>query len=301
MDEFESVGSSSVGGDATAASPVPLPDLLLQWRGAGAAQQLRVCRARRRNGLFVARWRNRYPHRPSLRDPARLTLLLVLKGEPAPSSAPSELAAPGQAAVVPPGATMTWAALAGVDYLAACFEPSSATLAELTVRRFADDHLLRRLGFVLADFVERDEQLGDAESAAWTTLLACHVCRHCACRAAGPSLPDSGDRVFDGGTAVLAYIEANLNEPLSVLRLADIAGTSRGKLIEWFKTSTGLSPHRYVLERRIAKARQLLAATCLPLPDVAYAVGFSSQSHMTAALRRAVGVTPSAYRAILQK
>lgn len=105
-----------------------------------------------------------------------------------------------------------------------------------------------------------------------------------------------------GSPAVVAdairFIEDNLQEKLTVTWLADAAGTSRVKFTRMFKASTGTSPYRFIIERRLSKARQLLLFSLLPLGEVAYAAGFSSQSHMTSTFQRNVGVTPKQYRRV---
>lgn len=63
-----------------------------------------------------------------------------------------------------------------------------------------------------------------------------------------------------------------------------------------FRHATGLPPHQYVTEQRIAKATELLAGSDLPIADIAHAVGMSSQSHLTTVFRKLVGDTPAAYR-----
>ena len=66
-----------------------------------------------------------------------------------------------------------------------------------------------------------------------------------------------------------------------------------------FRESFGLPPHQYVLARRLAKARELLAGGDLPLGEVALMCGFASASHFSNRFRQAVGATPGAYRLAL--
>jgi AraC family transcriptional regulator len=58
----------------------------------------------------------------------------------------------------------------------------------------------------------------------------------------------------------------------------------------------GMGLHRYVVARRIERARQLLLQSNLPLVDIAAAVGFDSQSSFTTRFRREVGLTPGGLR-----
>lgn len=95
---------------------------------------------------------------------------------------------------------------------------------------------------------------------------------------------------------VLEYIEAHLTNELGLVELAAIAELSPHYFGEAFRISTGKSPHRYVMERRIERARDLLGDADRPIRDIAYAAGFSSQSHFTAIFRRVTGVTPGRFR-----
>ena len=95
---------------------------------------------------------------------------------------------------------------------------------------------------------------------------------------------------------VLDYIEAHLTDELGLVELAAIAELSPHYFGEAFRISTGRSPHRYVMEKRIEWARNLLWDADRPIGDIAYAAGFSSQSHFTANFRRITGVTPGRFR-----
>jgi AraC family transcriptional regulator len=64
-----------------------------------------------------------------------------------------------------------------------------------------------------------------------------------------------------------------------------------------FKQSTGQSPHNYIARCRIERAKTLLVEAKLPISDVAFEVGYKSQSHFTVCFGRLAGVTPAAFRA----
>ncbi len=98
------------------------------------------------------------------------------------------------------------------------------------------------------------------------------------------------------GNHGIKYIDANLDGNLTVGRLAELIGVSKDQLSRYFKKSVGESPHSYVIQRRSEAARRLLLDHDNPLSDIAYATGFSSQSHMTTAFKNVFGVTPGAVR-----
>ncbi|MFP2905628.1 helix-turn-helix domain-containing protein [Pyxidicoccus sp. 3LFB2] len=92
---------------------------------------------------------------------------------------------------------------------------------------------------------------------------------------------------------VTEYIEAHLDQNLSLARLAGVAGVSASHLKTLFKRSTGLPVHEFVVQRRVERARTLLQAGALSAGEVALEAGFSHQSHMARCMRRVLGVTPS--------
>ncbi|MBO6949186.1 MAG: helix-turn-helix transcriptional regulator [Rhodospirillales bacterium] len=94
---------------------------------------------------------------------------------------------------------------------------------------------------------------------------------------------------------VTDYVEENLSSRISLQDMADISGLSRFHFAKAFKQTTGTAPYRYVHARRIAYAGQLLRGD-VPLSRIAYMAGFSSQAHFQTAYRKAMGLTPAAYR-----
>ncbi|HXE17508.1 MAG TPA: AraC family transcriptional regulator [Stellaceae bacterium] len=94
---------------------------------------------------------------------------------------------------------------------------------------------------------------------------------------------------------VRELIETSLDEDLSLDRLAREAGVGAHAFSAAFLRAVGTTPHKYVLERRIERAKTLLRSGA-PVADVALQTGFASQSHLAAAFKRAVGLTPGQYR-----
>lgn len=94
-----------------------------------------------------------------------------------------------------------------------------------------------------------------------------------------------------------AYIEQHLDQPLSLGELAQLAALSEYHFVRMFRTSFGLPPHRYVLQRRLLRARQLLQHSRLPLGEIALACGFASASHFSNRFRAAFGAAPGLLRA----
>ena len=87
---------------------------------------------------------------------------------------------------------------------------------------------------------------------------------------------------------------------LSLQALANESGYSRVHFVRMFRAATGYSPHNYLLNLKLERARELLKNPSLSLIDIALDCGFSSHSHMSRLFHKIVGVTPSAYRRSLR-
>ncbi|ROM87543.1 AraC family transcriptional regulator [Pseudomonas brassicacearum] len=92
------------------------------------------------------------------------------------------------------------------------------------------------------------------------------------------------------------FIDAGLAGPLGVPAMAALLGLSEGYFIRAFKLATGKSPHSYLIDRRLAKARTLMTDTSARLTEIALACGFNSQAHMTTLFRQRLGVSPAQLR-----
>jgi AraC-like DNA-binding protein len=95
---------------------------------------------------------------------------------------------------------------------------------------------------------------------------------------------------------VQEYIEAHLEENIALEALAAAAGLSMFHFARAFKQSEGVTPHSYLVQRRIERAQELLTVTDCSLSDIALATGFSDQSHLARHFRERVGMPPSAFR-----
>ncbi|WP_065755735.1 helix-turn-helix domain-containing protein [Bradyrhizobium paxllaeri] len=95
---------------------------------------------------------------------------------------------------------------------------------------------------------------------------------------------------------VLDYIEASLTTDIRLEELAAQACLSPFHFSRLFREATGLSPHRYVTDRRVQAARQELARNNLSLVEIALEFGFGSQANFTRVFRKATSLTPGQYR-----
>lgn len=95
---------------------------------------------------------------------------------------------------------------------------------------------------------------------------------------------------------VLEFMEANIDETVSLESLAQVADLSVSHFAHQFQRTTNVSPHKYMLQLRIERGKALLGNQRLSILDVALAVGFESQQHFATVFRRINGMSPSAYR-----
>ena len=121
--------------------------------------------------------------------------------------------------------------------------------------------------------------------------IAMRVAQRLAPPPPGPDLPRPRLR------RVLDYIEAHLDQGLTLAELADVACLSPCHLSRSFKQEIGTGPQRYTVRRRVERAKALLRHSDASLASIAATVGFADQSHFTAAFRQEIGMTPGRFRA----
>jgi AraC family transcriptional regulator len=212
---------------------------------------------------------------------------------------------PGEIVVVPPGTYPASRTRGAMDF--AIVELSSALMAraaddivpsgriELTHHWGGLNPQIQYLIMALKAELEGDCPNGSLYGESLAVALAvCLLKRYSHTR---PS-----PRVYRGGIPpyrlkhIIEFIHAHLDGRLSLVEMAELAHMSVAYFTITFKQSTGLTPHRYVLECRISQAHQLLKYTSLPLSAIAARLGFASQSHFTAVFRKHTGLTPRAYQ-----
>ncbi|WP_344245418.1 GlxA family transcriptional regulator [Actinocorallia libanotica] len=110
-----------------------------------------------------------------------------------------------------------------------------------------------------------------------------------------PELPTRGP-VPDSLAPLLEWITARLDRPLTVEDIAARSGVSPRTLSRHFTEQLGVSPGRWLLERRIATTRALLEETDLPVETIAQRVGLSSAVNLRRRFHNALRTTPTAYR-----
>ena len=170
--------------------------------------------------------------------------------------------------------------------------------AEIVLQLSAFDRTLQYLMLTLKNELDENSPNGAMFVEAVTTALIIHLYKNYSSADKIPSFKNGGlpPRTL---RLVLDYLHDNLGAEIKLESLARLAGLDMFYFARCFKQSTGLPPHRYLLEERLKLARRLIAETALPLAEIALKVGFSSQSHFTEAFRRYLKTTPKKYRELL--
>lgn len=168
---------------------------------------------------------------------------------------------------------------------------------ELTWQFNIRDPLIQQIGLALKADLEAGCPAGPLYAETLAQALALHLLRHYSSLAVIHDLASHACAAPELGR-VIAYIDDQLDQPLALADLAAVAGISPSYLIRQFKQATGLAPHQYLVQRRVQRARELLAAGTLPIGAVAAAVGFADQSHLDRHFKRLLGVSPKDVRPV---
>jgi AraC family transcriptional regulator len=168
-------------------------------------------------------------------------------------------------------------------------------LIERLEPRLSHDPVIRHLGAVAVNEIER----GDAGSALQLDALGTMLCVHLLRLASkGVALPLHRR----GGLAAWQIkrstecMRSRLNENPTLAELAAEVGVSQSHFSHAFKQSTGMSPHRYLMQCRLQKAKELLANTTMSMIEIAVSIGYSEPTQLARLFAMELDTTPTAYR-----
>lgn len=215
---------------------------------------------------------------------------------------------PGQGTIRPPGLSDTYRPRGPFRCTTAHVDiPRVQTIAEaighfapvtdLPCRFGIDDPQLSALLTTLAREIESPAEYSSLLADRLIDALILHVLR-------GAHPARKLERAGRLSAATLARVRARIEDclafPVAVMDLAIEAKLSPFHFSRAFKRTTGQSPHRYLTERRIERAKSLLQFGDLPISRIALESGFTSQQHFTGMFRRFTGAPPAAYRQLLR-
>ena len=261
------------------------------------------------DGMATALWRNHHDARDYL-SPHHHTLTCYLAGgsDTFRREQPAHKGAPGKLCVLPAGADFSWVINDQIRLVHLYI--SQQQFAESSTRLL--DREPREVQLQEAVFIDAPELVGGFQQLLnldWqepgerllgnslahgllSSLLLGQSGQRKGIRLKGGLAPGLRRRLID-------YIEAHLDNPLTLGELARLANLSEYHFAHMFSLSFAMPPHRYVLLRRLTRARELLTRTRLPLSEIALSCGFSSASHFSNRFRTSMGATPGDYRAAL--
>ena len=166
--------------------------------------------------------------------------------------------------------------------------------AELIPHFIAADPLVHGIGLSLKAELESGNVGGRLYTDSLCTTLFAHLLRHYTVKKAALSTQTGGLPRYQL-RRVIEYVDAYLDQDLALAELAAIAQLSPNYFTRLFKQSTGFTPHQYVIQQRVQRAKRLLHEGKLAIADIAIEVGFAHQSHLNRHFKRWVGVTPKAF------
>ncbi len=168
---------------------------------------------------------------------------------------------------------------------------SAAPNCELRPVIGAQDPFAKHVLLALAEEARTCEPSGVLRAESLATALITHLATR-----VSPSSAHVAALASPKLRRVLDYISSRLDSPLALRTLAGVADMELFRFSRAFKQSTGLSPHRYVMEARINRAKELLRNREMSITDIALETGFATPSHFSVTFRRIANQTPRAYR-----
>ncbi|MGK9287167.1 helix-turn-helix domain-containing protein [Sinorhizobium meliloti] len=166
---------------------------------------------------------------------------------------------------------------------------------EITPVNHTIDNTALQLATMIKAELSRPDHANELYLDSLITLLGVHVLRRYS-SAAKPLKPVDGGLSTVAANRVREYLHEHFRRKLTISEIAATCGLSPGYFTQAFAKTFGRPPHRYVLELRLEFAEKLLAGTDMPVAEIAYLSGFSSQSHLTNMMKTHRDKTPRQFR-----
>jgi AraC family transcriptional regulator len=186
-----------------------------------------------------------------------------------------------------------------VDEIAEAHFGFDVSRVDLLPKLGFSDGLLEQLALALLDTARHDaiNPSDGIYADHLVRMITMHLLRYHSTRSGSTT---SSDAIAGASLARMNHvrdlIESALGEDLALARLAAEAGIAVHAFASAFTKAFGIPPYRYVILRRVERAKNLLRHTDLPISRIAYETGFASQSHLSSTFKRNVDQTPGAYR-----
>ena len=162
---------------------------------------------------------------------------------------------------------------------------------ELVEQHGGTDPTLHHIAMALQTGIQTGDAVDQMYGEALSTALTVHLLRKY-----GATVPEPKSRYGrlprEKLLRAVEYIRDQLDTDLTVSGIAQAVYMSPYHFTRLFKESTGQSPHQYVVEARVRKAKELLTTGKFTISEAAYHVGFVDQSHLTRHFKRVFGLPP---------
>ncbi|ORV19359.1 hypothetical protein AWB94_32370 [Mycolicibacterium canariasense] len=168
---------------------------------------------------------------------------------------------------------------------------------ELAPRVGYPDTLLHRLVERLAGQAHRDGAAATLFRQSLVQTMQLHISEHYPAQPP-PARADNVARHLDGRAQqiVVDYLQSELDSRIDLDELAALVGMTASVFLPAFSTAFGTTPHQYLIEQRIERAKALLWSSRASITEISAGVGFANPSHFATTFKQRVGVTPTAYR-----
>jgi AraC family transcriptional regulator len=214
--------------------------------------------------------------------------------------------------IVPQGGLFVWDLRAqNSAHVHEPFEFSRFQISKATMDDLAYEHGMRRLGdlhalggeadpvvrYLALAMLQRSAYFGQEKETLFADGIALAFFAHVAQKYAGALEVPGADGVLAPWQIrrVTDWVSAHMNGPVAIADLAGLVNLSRSHFARMFLRTLGISPHRWLLLRRIERAKILLRGS-RPLAEIAATCGFVDQSHFTKVFTRVEGMPPGAWR-----
>ena len=168
---------------------------------------------------------------------------------------------------------------------------------ELALELKKTDPLICQIGHALKADLEIDGVGSRFYADSMATALAAHLLRHYSTR--NHHFQDHEDGLSKVKLKqAIEYINTHLSENLSLMAIAAELDMSQFYFCRLFKHSMGMTPHQYLIQQRIERAKQLLKQPKLTIASIAIKCGFANQSHLAKQFRQHTGLTPKQFRRV---
>ena len=215
----------------------------------------------------------------------------------------------GNICITPSGQSMGAVWNNNLDNLSLTFEPNFVAQTavenrfssnfEFTESYKDKDPLIQQIGLTLLEDAHNESPAGKLYADSLIQTLTLHLLKNY-------TSANVVQEILHGGISgyklrrVQEFINANLEEDLSLAEIAEVADLSQFHFSRSFRKTTGQTPQQYLMQQRIERAKELLAKNELPIIEVSLRTGFKNQSHFTTLFRKFTKLTPKIWRELAQ-